>query len=93
VGTDAGEVLCARRKIKLSGDGLRDYAAGAAAVCGAALSELVSASSFEAGKLEGQKLWGLSSPVEWIGAVDFCVFRIETWGAHISLNKGSKWFS
>ncbi len=53
VGADAVSVLCAGGEVKFSFCGLRACAAGIAAVCGAALSKLVSASDFEARKLEG----------------------------------------
>ena len=46
-------VLCSGGEVEFSDFGLRLVAAGAAAVCCAALQELVSASGFEAGKLEG----------------------------------------
>src|SRR5580658_7868337 len=53
VGADCLPVLCAGCQVELSAGGLRAGSAGAAAVCAAALPELVSASSAEAGKLEG----------------------------------------
>jgi hypothetical protein len=53
VDPDAIPVLFPGGKVELSVCGLRFVAAGAAAVCCAALPELVSASGFEAGKLEG----------------------------------------
>ena len=61
VGANAVPVLCSGGKVEFSIYGLRAGAAGAAAVCGAAIPELVSASDIEAGKLEGAELQELSA--------------------------------
>jgi len=53
VGADVGPVLCASREVEFSVCRLRAGAAGVAAICGAALQKLVSASNSKARKLEG----------------------------------------
>jgi hypothetical protein len=59
VGAQPLPLLWPRGQIQLFLPRLRPLAAGIAAVCGAALSQLVSASHPEARKLEGQELRGL----------------------------------
>jgi hypothetical protein len=59
VGEEFVSVLRAGGEVEFSFLGLRDCAAGIAAVCGAALPKLVSAQNSEAGELEGQELRGV----------------------------------
>ena len=61
---DAVPVLCAGGQVEFSVPRLRDGAAGPAAVCGAALSQLVSAPHPEARKLEGAELRGVGWPAD-----------------------------
>ena len=60
----------ARGEVELSVSRLRDFAAGFAAVCGAALSQLVSAPDSEARKLEGAGIQGLGNRELGLGTRD-----------------------
>src|SRR5262249_43306371 len=59
VGAQPGAVLQPGRQIQFSVSGLRDYAAGAAAVRVSPLPELVSAQDAQAGGMEGADVWAV----------------------------------